>query len=135
MAPQHVEAKFIKINAEKSPFFVGKLQVKTLPTVVIFRDGMADDRIQGFEGLTEGMEKGKEDEFPTWKLGVALANMKVINYTKPPSMDELRKVRFLTPICRVYFCLLPLLTSPFVCLCLSLCRSSILMQEHQSEED
>lgn len=29
LAPQHVEAKFIKIDAEKAPFFVGKLQVTT----------------------------------------------------------------------------------------------------------
>jgi hypothetical protein len=27
LAPQHVEAKFVKINAEKAPFFVEKLQV------------------------------------------------------------------------------------------------------------
>lgn len=44
------------------------MQVKVLPTVVYFEDGIAKDRLQGFEGLIAGLAKGKEDEFPTSKV-------------------------------------------------------------------
>jgi hypothetical protein len=33
-----------------------------MPTVVIFRDGVAIDKIIGFDGLADGMPEGKEDE-------------------------------------------------------------------------
>lgn len=33
----HAATKFLKIDAEKTPFFVGKLQIKVLPTVVFFK--------------------------------------------------------------------------------------------------
>ena len=49
----------VKIDAEKCPFFVTKLQVKVLPTIISFIDGIAVDHIIGFEEL------GGQDEFPT----------------------------------------------------------------------
>lgn len=91
LAPQHVEAKMLKIDAEKAPFFVAKLQVKILPTLIYFEDGVAVERLQGFQGLTEGMPVGKEDEFPLPRLGKMLAKMGAIKYTAPPTLDELRK--------------------------------------------
>ena len=33
-----------------------------MPTVVIFHDGVAVDKIIGFDGLADGMPEGKEDE-------------------------------------------------------------------------
>lgn len=68
LAPKHPEAKFLKVDAEKAPFFVGKLQVQVLPTLVFFEEGVAKARLQGFENLAGGMSKGKEDEFPTSKV-------------------------------------------------------------------
>lgn len=59
---QHTETKFVKINSEKCPFFVAKLQIQTLPTVICFMDGVAFDRIVGFDEL------GGVDEFPTLLL-------------------------------------------------------------------
>eukprot|EP00741_Cyanophora_paradoxa_P012175 tig00020603_g11763.t1 len=59
LARKHVEPLFIKLNAEKSPFFVGKLQVRMLPTIVIFKDGVAVDRVVGFDEL------GARDDFDT----------------------------------------------------------------------
>ncbi|CAL1136345.1 unnamed protein product [Cladocopium goreaui] len=57
--------RFVKLNAEKAPFFVEKLAVRTLPCVIVFIDGVAKGRQVGFEGL------GGE-EFATaqlaWKL-------------------------------------------------------------------
>ena len=51
IAPQLLPVKFIKLNAEKAGFFVAKLSIKTLPTLVFFKDGVAVDRLIGFDGL------------------------------------------------------------------------------------
>jgi hypothetical protein len=58
----HTETKFCKIDAEKCPFFVTKLAIQMLPTVICFMDGVAFDRVVGFEDL------GGNDEFPTLLL-------------------------------------------------------------------
>jgi thioredoxin-like negative regulator of GroEL len=47
------------LNAEKAPFFIQKLAIRTLPTIVCFIDGVARDRVVGFEDL------GGKDEFDT----------------------------------------------------------------------
>jgi len=59
IAPKHLATKFVKINAEKTPFFVQKLAIKMLPTIVCFKDGIAKDRVVGFEEL------GGKDDFST----------------------------------------------------------------------
>ena len=59
LAKKHVCAKFIKIDAAKCPFFVGKLQIRMLPTIILFTDGIAKDRLTGFEEL------GNKDDFDT----------------------------------------------------------------------
>ncbi len=54
LAKSHLECKFLKINAEKTPFFVEKLAVRVLPTVIGFKDGVAfPERLIGFDGLTD----------------------------------------------------------------------------------
>ena len=62
IAREHIETRFVNIDAEKCPFFVAKLQIQMLPTVICFMDGVAFDRIVGFEEL------GGQDEFPTLVL-------------------------------------------------------------------
>lgn len=59
IAPAHLETKFITLNVEKAPFFVEKLGLQCLPTVIYFQDGVARDRIVGFDGVSE------KDDFPT----------------------------------------------------------------------
>lgn len=59
---KHTEALICKIDAEKCPFFITKLQIQCLPTIISFIDGIAVDRIIGFEEL------GGVDEFPTLAL-------------------------------------------------------------------
>lgn len=54
--------RFVKLNSEKAPFFVAKLQIKTLPCCVVFFDGVATGRQLGFNGLPNG------DEFKTAEL-------------------------------------------------------------------
>lgn len=62
IAQSHLETKFITLNVEKAPFFVEKLGLQVLPTVIYFQDGMARDRIVGFDGVSE------KDDFPTLLL-------------------------------------------------------------------
>jgi len=79
LAQRHIETKFIKINAEKAPFFVEKLMVRTMPTLVYFVDGVATGKQIGFEGLAEKMPDGKEDEWPTIFLARSLAAASMLN--------------------------------------------------------
>jgi len=82
LAPKHLEAKFIKLNAEKSPFLVQRLRIVVLPTIAIIKEGKTGEYIVGFDEL------GGVDDFPTemmeWRLGKA----GVINYngdlSEPP---------------------------------------------------
>lgn len=72
LAQAHLPTRFVSINAEKSPFFVQKLAIKTLPTIVMFKDGIAVDRIVGFDDL------GGEDDFSTATLEKRLAKSGVL---------------------------------------------------------
>lgn len=78
LAPRHVEAKFININAEKAPFFVEKLKIRMMPTLIYFTDGVATGKLIGFEGLADKMPAGREDEWPTVALAHLLAKEGVI---------------------------------------------------------
>jgi thioredoxin-like negative regulator of GroEL len=62
IAREHPEARFIYLNAEFAPFFVTKLQIQVLPTIVCFIDGVAVDKVVGFADL------GNKDDFPTLAL-------------------------------------------------------------------
>lgn len=73
LAPVHVDTKFIKLDAENAPFFVAKLVVKTLPCVILFRQGIAVDRLVGFQDL------GGKDDFTTKTLEVLLIKKGIIN--------------------------------------------------------
>merc|ERR1712232_352015 len=59
--------RFVKLDAEKAPFFVEKLAIRTLPCAIVFVDGVALGRQMGFEGLSAG------DEFKTVQLACRLA--------------------------------------------------------------
>jgi thioredoxin-like negative regulator of GroEL len=73
--------KFIKVNAEESPFFVTKLKIKVLPTIIMFQKGIAVDRIVGFEEL------GGQDDFKQVRLERRLADRGMIVY-KNEDMDS-----------------------------------------------
>jgi len=72
LALRHLPTKFIRIDAEKAPFFVQKLLIKTLPTIVMFKDGIAIDRIVGFDDL------GGSDDFDTTTMEKRLAKGGVV---------------------------------------------------------
>jgi len=86
LAPKHMETKFCKINAEKTPFLVEKLKVTMMPTLVLIGDGVILGSVRGFDSL------GGRDDFSTemleWRLGTA----KIIKYsgdlTIPPDTKQ-----------------------------------------------
>lgn len=79
IARTHPETKFIYINAEKAPFFIERLNIRTLPTILFFRDGINFERVLGFEGISN------KDSFPTSALAKRLARSGMIT---PVSQEE-----------------------------------------------
>ena len=84
IAHEHPETLFVKINAEKTPFFSVKLNIKVLPTVVFSNEGKAFDRIIGFEDL-DGVE-----DFKTSTLSRKLVLSKMIT---PKNKIESGKIK------------------------------------------
>ncbi len=72
IAHEHLETRFITINVEKAPFFVEKLAIKVLPSLIYFEDGISKTRVIGFEGVSE------VDDFPTVLLSRHLVNINCI---------------------------------------------------------
>lgn len=67
------------MNAEHAPFFITKLAVRVLPTVIFFVDGVAKDRITGFDTL------GEKDDFKTIVLTRRIVKAGLI---KPLNREE-----------------------------------------------
>jgi thiol-disulfide isomerase/thioredoxin len=88
IAEQHTTCKFVRIDAEKAPFFVTKLNIKTLPTVLVFKNGKTTDRLIGFEGLLP-KDPNDPDSWETRRMQQWLAKTGAIEYM--PSKDELRE--------------------------------------------
>ncbi|XLR05359.1 hypothetical protein S83_071557 [Arachis hypogaea] len=76
LSPKHIDTKFIKLDAEHAPFFVAKLAIKTLPCVILFRQGIAVDRLIGFQDL------GGRDDFSTRTLEALLIKKGIIDEKK-----------------------------------------------------
>jgi hypothetical protein len=45
LAKQHIETRFVKINAEKSPFLAEKLKIIVLPTLALIKKAKVDDYV------------------------------------------------------------------------------------------
>ncbi|CAI7910382.1 unnamed protein product [Closterium sp. NIES-54] len=77
LAREHLEAKFLKINAEKSPYLAEKLRIFMLPTLALVHKGKVTGYVVGFDEL------GGTEDFPTeiletrLVLGGALAEEKL----------------------------------------------------------
>eukprot|EP00605_Chrysophyceae_sp_TOSAG23-4_P002107 GSChrysophyteH1.ASY1.ANO1.2333.1 assembled CDS len=82
LASRHLETKFVKIDAEKAPFFTAKLLIQTIPTLVFFFDGVGKEKIIGFEGLMDDMPEGREDEWPTILLARRMGASGIIDDAK-----------------------------------------------------
>lgn len=90
LARRHLGTLFLTINAEKAPFFCEKLNVRILPTVISFHNGVTqpEHRQIGFINLksTEG-----EDEWPVTELERELGKHGVIEYVARATQEELRR--------------------------------------------
>lgn len=51
LAPRHFDTRFVAINVDDAPFLVAKMDIRVLPCVFAFVNGIKTDRILGFEGL------------------------------------------------------------------------------------
>ena len=45
LAKQHIETRFVKIHAEKSPFLAEKLKIVVLPTLALVKNAKVDDYV------------------------------------------------------------------------------------------
>lgn len=45
LAKQHLETRFLKIHAEKSPFLTDKLRIIVLPTLALVKDAKVEDYV------------------------------------------------------------------------------------------
>lgn len=73
LAARHLEAKFVRINAEKSPFLTERLRIFMLPTIALVNKGKVEDYVVGFDEL------GGTDDFDTEVLERRLARSGVIS--------------------------------------------------------
>lgn len=105
LAKRHIETKFVKIDAAKTPFFVQKLAVRMMPTLIFFVDGVAKEKLIGFEGLSDDLPIYQEDEWKTIKLARLLGKAGMINKENivdddeqaavvQMTMEEMRKASF-----------------------------------------
>ncbi|XP_036324389.1 thioredoxin domain-containing protein 9 [Rhagoletis pomonella] len=74
LATKHIEAKFCKVNAEKSPFLTQRLRIKVIPTIALVKDSKTKDFIVGFTDL------GNCDDFSTDMLEWRIAQSGAIDY-------------------------------------------------------
>jgi hypothetical protein len=72
LARKHVETKFLRVNAERSPFLVERLKVWMLPTLVLVKAGRTDHSIIGFDEL------GGRDDFTMEDLERVLLHHEVL---------------------------------------------------------
>lgn len=72
LARQHPETRFVRLDATKAPFFVQKLKIIMLPSILLFKDGINIDRIVGFDEL------GGRDDFKTIALERRLVQAQVV---------------------------------------------------------
>lgn len=74
LSKKHIEAKFCKVNAEKSPFLTQRLRIKVIPTIALIKDNKTKDYIVGFDDL------GGRDDFTTEMMEWRIAQSGAIEY-------------------------------------------------------
>ncbi|GLU09133.1 hypothetical protein SLE2022_260080 [Rubroshorea leprosula] len=81
LAKQHIETRFVKLHAEKSPFLAERLKIIVLPTLALIKNAKVDDYVVGFDEL------GGTDEFSTEELEERLAKAQVIFFEGESSVN------------------------------------------------
>ncbi|PLW31252.1 hypothetical protein PCASD_18068 [Puccinia coronata f. sp. avenae] len=57
LSSKYFSSRFLRVDVANVPWLVDKLQIKVLPCVVGFLDGVSKERIVGFEGITGSSNK------------------------------------------------------------------------------
>ncbi|KAL4926107.1 thioredoxin-like protein [Aspergillus undulatus] len=81
LAARHQDVRFARVDVRETPFVVEKLKIRVLPCVIGFSDGVAVERVLGFEGLGIGGGDGLEG-FSTATLEKRLLGAGVLSQTK-----------------------------------------------------
>lgn len=90
LAKRHLPTKFVKIDAEKSPYLTEKLKIWMLPTLALVRTGKIVDYVVGFDAV------GGRDDFSTEALEQHLYRLDVLEesaMSQPPAVAKQRSVR------------------------------------------
>lgn len=74
LAAKHIETKFCKVNAEKSPFLTQRLRIVVIPTIALIKDSKTKDFVVGFTDL------GNRDDFSTAMMEWRIAQSGSIDY-------------------------------------------------------
>ncbi|CAD2099268.1 phosducin-like protein, putative [Plasmodium vinckei petteri] len=82
LANIHLATKFIKVEAKNCLFFMNKLNIKVLPSLCLFIDGVLVKTCIGFEDF------GNKDEFKTKDLELFLFKKNLIRNTEYNESDE-----------------------------------------------
>jgi len=90
LARQHIECKFMKIDAERSKFLVERLKIKIIPTIALIKNHQTCDYIVGFQDL------GNTDDFSTEMLEWRIARANVLTYngdlSVPPAQSSKKHI-------------------------------------------
>lgn len=90
LARNHMETRFVKIDAEKAKFLTDRLKIKVIPTIALIKDSKTIDYIVGFSDL------GNTDDFDTEMLEWRIARADVIEYNgdllNPPSSTRKKHI-------------------------------------------
>ena len=77
----HLETKFVRIDAEKSPFLTERLKIWMLPTLALVKNEKVLDYVVGFDDL------GGKDDFTTvrgWHFVLPPDNRAVVSRARAP---------------------------------------------------
>ncbi|KAF4748302.1 Thioredoxin domain-containing protein 9, partial [Perkinsus olseni] len=72
LAEKYIGTRFVKINAEKSPFLCDRFRIMMLPTMMLVKDGKTEHSIIGFD------EFGGGDDFDTDAIEEVLATWQIV---------------------------------------------------------
>jgi len=86
LAPKYANTRFARVFVENVPWLVEKLHIKVLPCVIVFVNGVAKDRVVGFEEL------GNTDSFNTAVLELRLSQTGVLAKRRENALDPVFKV-------------------------------------------
>ena len=81
LAPAHLETRFVKIDAEKSPYLVEKLGIVMLPSILCIKDGKIAHTVVGFD------EFGGTDDFSSDVLAYVLSQHEVLTFDGPAPIE------------------------------------------------